>query len=198
MNPKNKKVTRKHPPLLLLTGASGAGKSSVLDVLLQDKTLPIVRFITCTTRPKRPGERHGKDYWFLTRPDFEAKMKKQRFYESAEVYGNYYGSSKDEMKRLLKGKKTILMILDVQGARTMKDHHPEATAIFIDAPTASLKHRLVERGSDMNDMKRRLAEITKEKRFKPEADEVILNRDGDLKRTVSRVRTIIKTALRNT
>lgn len=188
-------MTRKHPPIILLTGASGAGKSSVSDILLKEKKLPLVRFITCTTRPKRPGEKDGKDYWFLTRKDFEAKIKQNGFYESAEVYGNYYGSSKEEMERRLKGKKTIVMILDVQGTRTIKKHHPEAIAIFIDAPTASLRHRLIERGADMNDLKRRLAEIATEKRFKSKADVVILNNDGDLQKTVSQVRSIIQKAL---
>lgn len=199
MNRKSQKPLSKHSPLFLLTGASGAGKSSVLDVLLKDKTLPIVRFITCTTRPKRKGERDGKDYWFETRAKFEAQIKKNGFYEWAEVYGNYYGSSKSEMTRLLKKEKhAIVMILDVQGVHTMKGVHPEAIAIFIDAPTHSLRQRLEDRGSDVNDIKRRLAEIATEKRFKPQVDVVLMNRDGDFEKTVARVSALIRKVLNAT
>jgi guanylate kinase len=181
-----------HPPIILLTGASGSGKSSVLDALLKDKKLRVIRFVTNTTRPKRPGERHGKDYWFLDKKTFEAQIKKRTFYEWAHVYDNYYGSSKTEMARLLKGKKAIVMILDVQGTKTIKRHHPEAIAVFIDAPTASLRRRLKERGSDITDLKRRLAEIAKEKKYKPKADVVIVNKDGDLRKTVLRVKQLIR------
>lgn len=184
-----------HPPIVLLTGASGAGKSSVLDALLKDKKLPIVRFVTNTTRPKRPGETHGKDYWFLDKKEFESELKHGHFYEWAHVYDNYYGSSKKEMTRLLKGKKAIIMILDVQGTRTIKKHHPEAISIFIDAPTTSLRHRLKERGTDITDLKRRLAEIAKEKRHKTKADVAILNKDGDLKQTISQVKRLIQQAV---
>jgi guanylate kinase len=198
MSPKKRPPQRKHPPIILVTGASGAGKSSVVDLLLADKHLPIVRFVTCTTRPKRPGERNGKDYWFMTPEKFRSRLAAHGFYEHANVYDRYYGSSKAEMARLLKGRKAIVMILDVKGTRTMKRFHPEATAIFIDAPTASLRTRLKKRGADMNDLKRRLVEIATEKRFKPKADIIIVNRDGELKRTVTRVKTLIRNALRKT
>lgn len=184
-----------HPPIILLTGASGAGKSTVLDELLKDKKLPLVRFVTNTTRAKRPGEKHGKDYWFLDKEAFEGEIKHGTFYEWAHVYDNYYGSSKKEMARLLKGKKAIVMILDVQGTRTIKKHHPEAIAIFIDAPTVSLRHRLKERGTDITDLKRRLAEIAKEKKYKAKADVTILNKDGTLKQTVSQVKQLIQDAV---
>lgn len=198
MNQKSRNATRKHPPIILLTGASGAGKSTVLDVLLKKRTEPIKKFVTCTTRPKRPGERNGREYHFLTRDAFEKDIADGRFYEWAIVYNNYYGSSKTEMARLLKGKKAIVMILDVQGTRTMKRHHPEAISVFIDAPTQSLRARLHERGSDMNDMKRRLAEIAKERRFRTKADIVLVNNDGSLTQTVSAVQKLIRDALGRT
>jgi guanylate kinase len=198
MNQKKQSATRNQPPIILLTGASGAGKSTVLDTLLMQRTNPIKKFVTCTTRPMRPGERDGREYHFLTRDAFEKNIAHGRFYEWAVVYNNYYGSSKTEMARLLKGKKAIVMILDVQGTRTIKRHHPEAISIFIDAPTPSLRARLKDRGSDMNDMKRRLAEITKEKRYRNSADVVLLNRDGDLEKTVLAIQQLIRNAVGRT
>lgn len=184
-------------PIILITGASGAGKSTVRDRLLADKSLPAVKFITCTTRAKRPGERDGRDYWFFDHDTFTKKIEAGEMYEWALVYDNYYGSSKGEMERLAAKKKAILMVVDVQGMRTLKKAHPEAIAIFLDAPLRSLEHRLEGRGTDPKELSLRLRAYAKEEKARKLADHVIVNRDGQLRRTLATVRKIILSSLRN-
>lgn len=181
----------KQPPVILITGASGSGKSSVMDNLLKRK-LKIVKFVTYTTRPKRPGERHGRDYWFVTVPQFKKMLAKKEFYEWAEVYDHYYGSSKKEMARLLKGKKSIVFIIDAQGARTFQEIMPGVITIFLDTPMKSLKERLKKRGTKIYDLKRRISELVKENRFRKRANYVVPNLDNKLNQAVNNVAIIIR------
>ncbi|MBU1033008.1 MAG: hypothetical protein ABII13_00335 [Patescibacteria group bacterium] len=186
------------PPIFIITGASGSGKSSITDSIIKRKSLPVVKFKTCTTRLKRPNERHGRDYWFLTRQEFERQIKGNNLYEWADVYGQYYGSSKIEMQRLLKGNKPILMLTNVQGAKTLKKALPQAITIYIDAPVSDLKRRLIKRGAEMNDMKKRLATIPKEAPYKEKADFVVKNKDGQLIQAVNIVVGIIRQTIAKT
>jgi len=159
-----------HPPLIIITGPSGAGKSTVVDEILTDaaarRAMPLRKFVTCTTRDKRPGEKDGRDYHFLSRKEFEMDLKAGWFFEHAEVYGNLYGSSRREMEKLFKGKKPIIGILDVQGAKTVKNIYPDAFTIFIDAPKKSLVARLKARNPDPQELKRRIAKMEKEKKLR--------------------------------
>ncbi len=173
--------------LFVLTGPSGAGKSTIAKAIFSQPELNIQKFITCTTRAPRPGEVHGKDYWFLTKEEFEQKLAHKGFFESAEVYGNYYGSSVEEMERVLAGIKPILVILDVQGAKTVKGLYPQTTLIFIDSPKSVLLHRLEERGTNAADLERRSAQIDTEEAFRTQADIVIENRDGQIEETTQKV-----------
>jgi len=186
-----------HPPLFIITGPSGAGKSTVVDAILKvksqkSKVKSLRKFVTCTTRPKRPGERNGKDYWFLTRQRFERDIKDGWFFEHAEVYGNLYGSSRREMEKLLKGRTPVIGILDVQGAKTVKKLYPDAFVIFLDAPKACLVRRIRTRHVAPAELKRRIAKMEKEKKFKKTFDLVIMNSDGKLDATIKKVETAIK------
>lgn len=187
-----KKSPKNNPPIILITGASGAGKSTVVDELFKRQEPVVARFITCTTRAKRSGERHGKDYWFLSVADFKRKIQHHSFYEWANVYGNYYGSAKRELNRALKGKKPVIIVVDIQGAHAIKQAHPEAFSIFIDAPTKELKQRLIDRGCYNDDLKQRLARIATEKRYRPKADLVITNKNGQLERTILKTAEAIR------
>ncbi len=186
------------PPLIILTGPSGAGKSTVAEHLLSRKKIALRRFITCTTRPKRPGERSGRAYWFMTREAFELDLAAGLFYESAEVYGNWYGSSTREMERLQRGRTPILMIIDVQGMKTIKAQQPNAFVIFLDAPKSNLQHRLEARNGDPTDLKHRMAMVAKEERLQRLADVCIVNEEGKVAQTVKIVEKTIQTFLKAT
>lgn len=179
-------------PIFILTGPSGAGKSSVLDRLLKQKALRLKRFVTTTTRPVRPGEKNGRDYWFTDDKTFLGEKRRGSFYESAKVYGRWYGSHKQEMRRLKALGRPIILILNVDGAKTLKRLEPKSTVIFLDAARGELVRRLKARGTAMNDLKRRIATITKEEQFRKKADVLIMNESGDLSRTVANVATIIR------
>jgi guanylate kinase len=185
------------PPLIILTGPSGAGKSTVAEQILSRKKVPLRRFVTCTTRPKRPGERSGRAYWFMTREAFEHDFSAGLFYESAEVYGNLYGSSSREMDRLKRGRTPILMIIDVQGMKTIKTQQPDAFVIFLDAPKTNLQHRLEARNSDPKDLKRRMAMVAKEERLKRLASICIVNEEGNIAQTVKIVEKTIQTFIKS-
>ncbi|MCC7356962.1 AAA family ATPase [Candidatus Uhrbacteria bacterium] len=177
--------------LFVLTGPSGAGKSSIAHALFAQPELRIEKFITCTTRKPRLGEKHGKDYWFINEADFKKQIAENGFFEWAHVYGHYYGSSVQEMKRVLQGSNTVLIILDVQGAKTIKLLYPETTIIFLDASKDSLIHRLEARGDSAEDIDRRMERFEEEKRFRSLSDFTIVNADGDLAAAIESVKLII-------
>lgn len=176
----------------LITGASGAGKSSVLKALLADPTLQVQRFVTTTTRDMRPGEVDGKDYWFISKKEFEEERERGEFFEWADVYGEYYGSHRKEYSRLSKQVMPVVMIVDVQGARTLKRQIPNAITIFIDAPLKELESRLKERGTPAEALQKRVLKMKTEKRFKSEADYVVTNAHGKLDKAVQDTKKIIQ------
>ena len=177
--------------LFIITGASGAGKSSVLKELLQDQHLPLRRFVTTTTREVRPGEKDGKDYWFISKEEFLKAREENQFFEWAQVYGNYYGSSKKEFERLQAQDEPIIMIVDVQGAKRLKEEVPDAIVIFVDAPIDELARRLKERGTSDQDIDKRMDETKEEKLFAKEADYVVQNQRGKLHESIKETKEII-------
>lgn len=180
------------PPLFLVTGPSGAGKSTVMTQLLRRRSLGLQRFITTTTRAPRRGERSGRDYWFITPAEFEALLAQDAFFESANVYGHYYGSNKQELARLEAKGQPIIYIIDLQGAQTMKRLLPHATVIFVDAPREQLIQRLKNRHGELTDIERRIQSIDKEQSMHQVGDVVVLNEDGRLKQTVDTIASMIR------
>ncbi len=183
-------------PLFILTGLSGAGKSTVADALMRDASLGLSRFVTTTTRPPRPNEENGVHYWFVSREDFEMKRAQSGFYESAEVYGNWYGPSKAEMERLMATGRPILLVVDVQGANTFKTLHPEAQVIFLTAAREDLFGRLQARGSAAEEVDRRMKHIDEELIYQVIADVLIENKDGDLLKTIEAAKAVVRSAHR--
>lgn len=134
--------------LVIVTAPSGAGKSSLVKALLERD--PAIRLsVSYTTRPPRTGEVDGVHYHFVSREAFQARLDRGEFLESAEVYGNYYGTSQPWIEAEMAGGRDILLEIDWQGAAQVRRLMPEARSIFILPPSiAELRRRLEGRGTD--------------------------------------------------
>ncbi len=137
--------------IIILSGPSGAGKTTLYKKLLAKKKFrkKLQKIVTVTTRPKRPGERQGRDYIFVSPKMFAYKIRAGHFLEWEKVFDNYYGTPKIFVHRLLQRGKNVLLCIDVKGAKTIRKKYPEAVSIFVTAPSMrELKKRLIRRGSE--------------------------------------------------
>lgn len=132
----------------IITAPSGAGKTSLVAELLR-REVDLRLSVSFTTRPPRTGEKDGVDYHFVTRERFETMIAEGDFLEHAQVYGNYYGTSKRWVQSELAAGRDVLLEIDCQGATQVKRIFPEAVGIFILPPSAqTLRDRLNKRGTD--------------------------------------------------
>lgn len=162
--------------LFLVSAPSGAGKSSLVNAMLA-KIPGISLSISTTTRAPRPGEVNGREYHFCTVEEFLAMRERNEFLESAEVHGNYYGTSKKWIEETMAQGKDVLLEIDWQGARQVREHFPEAVSIFILPPSIqALEDRLYKRGQDSEQtITRRLLGAGAEMVHASEFDFVIIN-----------------------
>jgi len=147
---------REKPLLFIVSAPSGAGKTTLGNLLLNEFQ-NMTRSISCTTRPRREGEVDGRDYLFLSVPEFKKRLLKGYFLEAASVHGNWYGTPRRPLERALAGGKDILMVIDVQGAGMVRKSMAKAgknlKAAFVDVfvlppSVTELKRRLMRRGKD--------------------------------------------------
>lgn len=166
--------------LFILSAASGTGKTSLANALVE--SLPDLEFsVSHTTRAPRPGEKHGVHYYFVNHKEFEEMVAAGRFLEHAQVFGNYYGTSRAAVENLLRRGKGVILDIDWQGARAVKALMPEAVSIFILPPSrAALEERLIRRGQDSAEaVARRMRAAVAEMRHYAEFDYVVVNDDFD-------------------
>jgi len=164
--------------LFMVAAPSGAGKSTLVNALLaQEPTIKLS--ISTTTRAPRPGEEHGREYFFTSPEDFVARAHAGEFLEWAEVHGNYYGTSRIFVEEQMRTGTDILLEIDWQGARQVKKQFPQAAGIFILPPSiAALEERLHKRGQDEpHVITRRLLAAGGEIAHAPEFEYVIINQD---------------------
>lgn len=134
--------------LFMVVAPSGAGKSTLVNALLAQEAA-IKLSISYTTRSPRPGEQNGREYHFISTEDFLAQREAGEFLESAEVHGNYYGTSRLLIAGQMKEGTDVLLEIDWQGAQQVKKQFPDAVGIFILPPSiAALEERLRKRGQD--------------------------------------------------
>jgi guanylate kinase len=175
--PYNGQVT-KRGRLYVIAAPSGAGKTSLLHALMKKR--PGAGFsVSCTTRKPRPGELDGKDYHFIDRAGFERLQAAGEFIEHANVFGNLYGTRRSVVESALAEGRDLILEIDWQGARQVRQHLPEAVQVFILPPSrAALETRLRKRGSDSEEaIARRLEESEHEMSHWKDFDYVVVNRD---------------------
>lgn len=164
--------------LIIFSAPSGAGKTSILQEVLKHD-LNIEFSISATSRPRRKGERNGRDYHFLTTEEFLEKIKNKEFLEWEEVYrGSYYGTLKSEVQRIQQKNKHVIFDVDVKGGRKIKEFYgSQALAIFIMPPSIQeLEHRLRRRGSENEEsLRKRLARVQEEMLYADDFDKIIVN-----------------------
>src|SRR3989338_9315491 len=162
--------------LFIVSAPSGAGKTSLVHALLNIN--PLIKLsVSYTTRNPRPGEHDGKDYHFVSRETFVAMMKRGEFLESAEVYGNLYGTSQTWISQETTKGQDILLEIDWQGAAQVRHLFPECVSIFILPPSMeALEQRLKGRGKDNDEIiARRMAAVRNDVAHVAEFDYVIIN-----------------------
>jgi guanylate kinase len=172
---------------VILSAPSGGGKTTIAHELLRQRT-DLGYSVSCTTRPARAGEEHGRDYYFLTPQDFEEARVNGEFAESAEVHGHFYGTLRREVDRVVAAGRHVVMDIDVQGARQFAEAYPDSVLIFVLPPDAGVMlSRLTARGTESNDsLSRRLRSAVAELRSVDIYGYLVVNDDlGDAVRSIS-------------
>jgi guanylate kinase len=164
--------------IFIISAPSGSGKSTLTRQLIE--RTPRLRFsVSYTTRPPRGKECDGRDYFFITREEFEERAARGEFLEHAEVFGNYYGTHVSELERAAEEGVDLVLDIDVQGARQLKERIPDAVSIFVLAPSREvLEQRLRARSQDSEPViERRLRDAAEEIRNYSQYDYVLVNRE---------------------
>lgn len=177
--------------LFVVSAPSGTGKTTVVDRLMERAT-GLVRSRSYTSRPARPGEVDGVDYNFVSRERFEAMLTEDRFLEWADIFGNLYGTGREDVETALAAGLDVVLVIDVQGARQVRTRLADrAVEIFVLPPSFDvLAARLRGRNKDPEDaIARRLATASREVGAVEEYDYVVIN--DDLERCVAEIGAII-------
>jgi guanylate kinase len=164
--------------LIVVSGPSGAGKSTLIEASLQ--AVPELAYsVSATTRGPRPGEVEGRDYIFLSREEFERWIEEGRFLEWAEYSGNLYGTPEQKVEEFLEEGKSVILELELQGARQVQLKRPDAVMVFVRAPSLEeTRRRLAGRATETEEaLESRLATAVGEVAARDEFDHEVINEE---------------------
>jgi guanylate kinase len=185
-------IYRPEPLLIILSGPSGVGKDTVLQ-RMQERNLPFHFVVTATTRPIRPNEVNGKDYFFVSHDEFARMIEADELLEYAIVYNDYKGIPKQQVREAMASGKDVIMRIDVQGAASIRKLAPEALLVFLTTENEDeLVNRLKERKTETPEgINLRIATARQELKRIDEFDYVVINPDYQLDETVDILSAII-------
>ena len=178
----------------MITGPSGVGKGTLIRGL-RERIPELELSVSATTRPPRAGERHGIDYHFLSDAEFDRLLSDGAFVEHATYAGNRYGTLRSELEQRLERGAPVVLELEVQGARQIKERMPDAETVFIAPPSEeALRARLIGRGTDAAaDVQQRMRTAAQELRSRAEFGQVVVN--DRLEEATERLERIVRHAL---
>ncbi len=182
--------------LAIISGPSGVGKDTIIEVLRARHPDPSRRFVvTCTTRERRPYEIEGQSYNFVGAEAFAALRDQGALLEASEVHGNWYGTPRDQVVEALTAGHDAILKIDVQGARAIRQRVPDALLIFLVPPSLDeLYERLAARRTESpEELRRRYEDAAVELARQDDYDHVVVNATGDVEGTAERIDTILKT-----
>ncbi len=175
--------------LFIITGPSGTGKNTIIDVVMQ-RIDNLAYSVSHTTRKPRKGEIDGKDYYFVDKRTFQKMVNDGEFIEWARVYSDLYGTSFSSVRDKLRDGMDMILDLDVQGAMNMRQHFKNITLIFVLPPSLEeLKKRLIKRGTEDKVIKERLSQALDEIRMAKKYDYIVIN--DELEKAIKETESII-------
>lgn len=167
--------------LVVVSGFSGAGKGTLMNELLKRYPEQYALSISATTRKPRPGEEHGREYFFVSTEEFDGMIQKDALIEYACYVGNYYGTPKSYVQEQMEAGKDVILEIEIQGALKVKEKFPETLLLFVTPPDAGeLERRLKGRGTEPDAVIRdRLKRAVEEAEFMQKYDYLLVNDDLD-------------------
>ena len=184
---------RSQPLLIVISGPSGVGKDSVIQGM-KERDQPFHFVVTVTTRPPRPGERHGEDYFFISEAEFFRMVERGELIEHAAVYEGYKGVPRQQVRQALASGLDVILRLDVQGAAAIRELCPEALLIFLVTPEETeLVERLIARNTESREALAQRATLAQQELDRvDEFDYVVVNAKGQLDGAVDTILAIIR------
>lgn len=187
------KTSRNKGIYIVISGPAGSGKGTVVK-LLREMITDIGFSVSATTRAARPGEVDGVHYHYITKEEFEKKLKNDEVLEHTQYCGNYYGTLKSEAERVIGEGKDLILEIEVDGAGQVKRACPDAVCVMLLPPDAqTLEARLRGRGTETDDViRRRLARAREELECLPYYDYVVVNGEGEAQACAKKLYSIIE------
>ena len=184
-------ATKKKGLLIVISGPAGSGKGTVLSELLRDPAF--VYSVSATTRAPRPGEVHGKNYYYISREEFQGRIERGEMLEYTCYCDNFYGTPRKEAEEVLESGKNLILEIEVEGAMNVKRLAPDAVLIMLLPPSFAVQDaRLHGRGTESEEVIHQRLERTREEiKLLPAYDYVVYNRDGGVSACAEQIRSII-------